>query len=418
MHLAVVGGGISGLAAAIELAESGRDVTVFERAPQPGGRGQSDLQDGFVMNLGPHALYPSAERRLAELGVGVTGGIPSAGLLMEVGDRVAALPVSPLSLLLTRGLGWADKLSVGRSLGALPGLDAASLDRVSVHDWLQGSGLRGQARDFLLALIRLSTYINAPHRLSAGAAVRQLRAAERGVRYVHGGWNTIVCGLTRRADDLGVVRRLDAHVERVRIHNRRAVQIELRTGRPVEVDGVVLTLSPKACVRLLGSDASEALARFAADAVAVRAACLDVALRRLPRAHPALILGTDRPDYLSVHSHSATLAPDGGAVIHLARYLSPGEPIDGRDRAALEMSLDRSQPGWRTHLAHARWSPAMTVMHALPEARFGGLGGRPESTASGAANVVLAGDWVGPDHLLLDAALASAHTAAAHLVHA
>ena len=38
MRVAVVGAGVGGLAAAIELAATGHDVTVLERAAAPGGK--------------------------------------------------------------------------------------------------------------------------------------------------------------------------------------------------------------------------------------------------------------------------------------------------------------------------------------------------------------------------------------------
>lgn len=56
--VAVVGGGIAGLAAATGLAERGVDVTLFESAPQLGGRVRSwDLADGRNMSRGFHAFF-------------------------------------------------------------------------------------------------------------------------------------------------------------------------------------------------------------------------------------------------------------------------------------------------------------------------------------------------------------------------
>jgi pyruvate/2-oxoglutarate dehydrogenase complex dihydrolipoamide dehydrogenase (E3) component len=48
----------------------------------------------------------------------------------------------------------------------------------------------------------------------------------------------------------------------------------------------------------------------------------------------------------------------------------------------------------------------------MPIASTGGLAGRPSITATGVPRVFLAGDWVGPEGLLADAALASGHAAA------
>ena len=54
----------------------------------------------------------------------------------------------------------------------------------------------------------------------------------------------------------------------------------------------------------------------------------------------------------------------------------------------------------------------MTVSHALPLAAQGGLAGRPGPAVPGIRSLYVAGDWVGPEGLLSDASLASAHRAA------
>ncbi|MEE8617352.1 MAG: FAD-dependent oxidoreductase, partial [Roseateles sp.] len=41
MKVAIVGCGWAGIAAAVRLADAGHDITVFEMAPQPGGRARS-----------------------------------------------------------------------------------------------------------------------------------------------------------------------------------------------------------------------------------------------------------------------------------------------------------------------------------------------------------------------------------------
>jgi len=56
--VAIVGGGICGLTAALRLAESGIDVELFEAAPEPGGRTRSfvDKKTGEWCDNGPHLL--------------------------------------------------------------------------------------------------------------------------------------------------------------------------------------------------------------------------------------------------------------------------------------------------------------------------------------------------------------------------
>jgi hypothetical protein len=48
----------------------------------------------------------------------------------------------------------------------------------------------------------------------------------------------------------------------------------------------------------------------------------------------------------------------------------------------------------------------------MPRACTGSLAGRPTVTATGVARVFAAGDWIGPEGLLADAALASGQAAA------
>src|SRR3954463_11462676 len=76
--VAVVGGGLAGLAAAATAARAGRSVVLFEQASGPGGRARTRTEHGFSFNIGPHALYRKMEglRVLRELGVEPSGTQP------------------------------------------------------------------------------------------------------------------------------------------------------------------------------------------------------------------------------------------------------------------------------------------------------------------------------------------------------
>ncbi|OOG22809.1 amine oxidase [Thioalkalivibrio denitrificans] len=63
----VVGAGWSGLAAAVELAAAGREVTVLEAAQQPGGRARSVALGDHVLDNGQHVLLGAYEHILALL---------------------------------------------------------------------------------------------------------------------------------------------------------------------------------------------------------------------------------------------------------------------------------------------------------------------------------------------------------------
>ncbi|MGW4528033.1 phytoene desaturase family protein [Amycolatopsis sp. NPDC004378] len=55
-RVVVVGAGLSGLAAALHLAGRGREVTVLERDPGPGGRAGRVERDGYLLDTGPTVL--------------------------------------------------------------------------------------------------------------------------------------------------------------------------------------------------------------------------------------------------------------------------------------------------------------------------------------------------------------------------
>src|SRR5262249_32618173 len=117
------------------------------------------------------------------------------------------------------------------------------------------------------------------------------------------------------------------------------------------------------------------------------------------------------------HSRWADLAPSGKALIHVAKYLPRGEEADPvKDRDQLAQFLDIVQPGWWQQVEHERFMPRLNVTHGLVRAADGGLAGRPAVNSPIAKNVYIAGDWVGDEGMLSDAAFASAFRAAQLIV--
>lgn len=73
MRVAVVGGGISGLAAAFRLREAGAEVVLLEADARLGGKVRTEQRDGFTIEHGPNGFLSSRESavRLAQdLGLG------------------------------------------------------------------------------------------------------------------------------------------------------------------------------------------------------------------------------------------------------------------------------------------------------------------------------------------------------------
>ncbi|MCP3099219.1 FAD-dependent oxidoreductase [Myxococcus sp. K15C18031901] len=412
MKVAVVGGGLGGLTAAALLARGGCEVTVYERAKDLGGRARTSGVDGFCFNLGPHALYlaGAAARVLGHLGIRPRGGIPGQrghSYALRAG-QLHTLPRGPVSLMTTDVVGLPGKLELAKLLASLRRLDADALATTSTRDWLGARLSRDDARDVFGSLVRVGTYCADLDALSAQVAVSQLQLALEGnVLYLDGGWRMLVEAVEAAARAAGARVVTSARVEGLVL--RDGVVEGLRVADAVHaVDAVVVAGSPADVAALVPEDGH--LARDAAEATPVKAATLELGLSRLPRPDAVFALGSDRPWYASVHSAAARLGPEGGAMVHVMKYLGPREP--DVSEAELEAVMDTLQPGWREHLVARRYRPGLVVNHLLPRADAGGYGGRPPSQVPHLRGLFRVGDWVGPEGLLADASFASAEAVA------
>lgn len=412
-NVIVIGGGLGGLATAALVARDGFQVTLVERSSELGGRARSERFGGGIFNLGPHGLYRrgGAMRVLDALGVSYSGGMPSqSGNLGIRGGHLYSLPAGAWSFLSTRLMGLGEKLELARFLRRLPSADPKPLDGISLTAFLGGSLRCEPARAFLHALVRLTSYVNAPDDFSAGAAVRQLQSALRhNVLYLHGGWQTLVAELRRIAEVAGARILTGVRAASVRRSMGRLEGVCLADGTFLVANAVVVAAGDAHwAAKLLGSDS---LAERAQGAVTVRAACLNLALSLLPDPRRTFALGIDTPTYFSVHTRVAQLGDPDVAVVHLARYLGPSD--DGhQSKEELLSVLDLCQPGWRGAVIDQRFMPNMTVMHDIPRSKRGGLAGRPTVAVPDVPDAYVVGDWVGGEGLLADAVFASSEVAA------
>ena len=173
--VAVIGGGLAGITAAIALAESGADVTLLEGRPRLGGATCSFSRDGLTVDTGQHVFLGccSAYRGLlARLGMtehttlqdrfDVTVLAPGAnGQPRKARLRRTALP-GPLHMLPALGrypfLSLAERASVARPALAMRFVDPAdpAVDTQRFGDWLARRGQDERTRRALWDLFSVS----------------------------------------------------------------------------------------------------------------------------------------------------------------------------------------------------------------------------------------------------------------------
>ncbi|RVU23671.1 FAD-dependent oxidoreductase [Streptomyces antnestii] len=124
VDVAVVGAGISGLATAFHLAETGRSVRVYEACTRVGGRMAGRRHEGFVLDEGAESIavrgYDNTWQLIRAVGLAEDAVVPVGGRIALWRDgRAHANFGHPAGLLTGAGMSWRGRLSWLRFTAAL-----------------------------------------------------------------------------------------------------------------------------------------------------------------------------------------------------------------------------------------------------------------------------------------------------------
>jgi 1-hydroxycarotenoid 3,4-desaturase len=274
-QVVIVGAGIGGLAAALELAVRGLEVTVLERGPRPGGKMAAASVGGQAIDAGPTVLTmrPVFDALFARAGA-------------RLGDHV---PLVPARLLARHAWSTDERLdlhadleasvdAVGRFAGAAEAraFRAMSAQAKAVHDLLERtfvarpragvaglireSGLAGLAglahlrpfssldrvlgghfRDVRLRQLfgRYATYAGSSPYLAPGPLLMIVHTERSGVWLPQGGMRALADAIALLAVRAGARLVYGAPVKSIEVRDGRACGVRLERGDRIAADAVV-----------------------------------------------------------------------------------------------------------------------------------------------------------------------------------
>ena len=118
----VIGGGVSGLAAAWGVAKEGRRVLLLEKGSRPGGVIQSDRVDGFLLERGPNSYTsfgPEEDNFLSDIGLGervLRRPLKTTDRFVWHSGKLHRVPTAPPELLFSSILPFSAKLRILRGM--------------------------------------------------------------------------------------------------------------------------------------------------------------------------------------------------------------------------------------------------------------------------------------------------------------
>jgi phytoene desaturase len=271
----VIGAGFGGLAAAARLRAMGHPVTIVESGNQAGGRGRAFERDGFHFDAGPTVItapylfdelfelfgkdsrdyftlepvdpfyrvaFPDGrhfdyvnddERLFAEIAKFNPSDVDGYKKLVEHSKRIFDIGYTELV--------DADFSRFGDMMKIVP-----DLIRLRAYKSLYGLVAQYIKDDSVRQVFTFQPLLIGGNPFRAPGIYLLIHWLERkwGVHFAMGGTTSIVQGLTKMLEEVGVEIRLNAPVERIEVSNRRAKGVYLEDGTYLESDIIVSNADP------------------------------------------------------------------------------------------------------------------------------------------------------------------------------
>ncbi len=265
LRTVVVGGGLAGLSAALELVDGGASVTLVEARPTLGGAVQTlperDGDPAPAPDNGQHVALGACSEYLAFIEqIGSGNSLARIKLKLPVVDRdrrVSSIGPGPFGLLGYRHLSWRERLRVARVAQRVGRLDPNAHDDVSFAELLRDLGQRPAEIDrFWDVFIRPA--LNLPSsEASASLAIFTVKTALLGPKPASDLLLPLAPLSEMHGDAAATLLRAGGATIMTRANVESVLDdgVELADGASLEADAVVVATPAAECAALLGESA-------------------------------------------------------------------------------------------------------------------------------------------------------------------
>ncbi|MGH9821750.1 MAG: hydroxysqualene dehydroxylase HpnE [Blastocatellia bacterium] len=433
-HIAIIGGGFSGLAAGVALAEKGVQVTLLERRGHLGGRAYSfvDQTTGDVVDNGQHLFMACYHNTIDFLDkIGCRDRLKfQPNTHVDFLDRDNGLTTfdcpglpAPLhalvGLLKMKGLSLADKFGAVKAARAFkPGTNGAS--GLTVEQWMDRLGQSPTIRQRFWYPMAIATLNENPKVASARMLKRVLelgfggKSSESKIGIASVGLSDLYTHSARGfIESHGGSVRASADVRSLLMDSGRISGCQLKNGDVVSADCYISSVTPRALLRMIPEDLRQGA--FAGISELHSSPIVSVNLwfdRPVTDCEFAGMIGTN----IQWMFNKDVISPAGRSANHLALVISAAHEYGGWTRQELvelaTRELKEVMPSARqANVVHSRTVKELeaTISHTIDSDRL-----RPDMVTP-VENLILAGDWTNTGlPATIESAVLSGNLAAEH----
>lgn len=341
-RVAVIGGGMTGLSAALYLSEAGHAVDLYEANDHIGGLSDSYTWDGITWDRFYHVVLSTDAHLMAflrDLGLGdhvfwrkTKSGFYGDGKLVSMSSMGDFISFPFLSLWQKFRLGVGILTSIGIR-------DAEKLDRIYVREWLTRVFGRRVYERIWDPLLR-SKLGEARHRTSAGfiwATITRLYGARSGeakteeMGHVRGGYATVLAAVKQHLENRGVRVATSTRVDGVERDESGGVIHVASAERTQSYDQVLLTIPAPEVLRVTNKNAADgSYWETLANVSYLGVACLFLVLdRQLSPYYVTNLLDTSLP-FTGIIEATNITGPEkfgGRHIVYLPKYATKDDPV-------------------------------------------------------------------------------------------